>query len=73
MAPGPLLRRIEAVKAAAVLPAERRFGVIDHPAPVLAAPTEGKLRNQPAVPIEQAAEPLSGKTGGIKNVIEVSS
>jgi glucose 1-dehydrogenase len=40
----PRVLRIGAVKAAAVFPAERRFGVIDHPEPRLAAPTEVKLR-----------------------------
>jgi threonine dehydrogenase-like Zn-dependent dehydrogenase len=32
------------VKAAAVFPAERRFGVIDHPEPRVTTPTEVKLR-----------------------------
>ena len=32
------------MKAVAVLPAERRFDVIDHPEPGIASPTEAKLR-----------------------------
>src|SRR5579862_1305137 len=36
--------RAQTMKAVAVFPAERRFGVIDHPEPRMSSPTEVKMR-----------------------------